>query len=350
MNTPLNPRACEILSHVVEAYVDTGEPVGSKTLSARLGMGLSSATIRNVMADLERLGLLYAPHTSAGRLPTAAGLRYFVHGLLEMGQILPDEAATLRNLGQQHVKSYDEVLDTATSTLSGLARCAGLVIAPKHEEAVKHLEFVRLSDNRALVVLVLDSGMVENRLIEIPEDVHGEALAEAGRYLSQKLQGKTLAEVMETLAVDLQQDRASLQAVSANLIETGMALWGGDQHSHQHNQALIIRGQANLLQDVTAVEDLDRVRKLFTALEAKSTYASLLHAAQQAEGVQIFIGAENELFNVSGCTVIVAPFRNTRAQVVGAIGVVGPSRVNYGRVIPMVDYTAKVMTRMLSHW
>lgn len=341
---PLPDRACDILSHVVEAFVETGEPVGSKTLSAKLGLQLSPATIRNVMADLERRGLLYAPHTSAGRLPTEEGLRFFVRGLLEMGQLSPDEAQSIGEHCSLNGKSYETVLSEATQTLSGLSQCAGLVLAPEAEERVQHLEFVHLANGRALVVLVLESGTVENRVIEVPEGIGSSTLQEASNYLSNRLVGRTLREARERVRVELEKNQASLDVLATSLVEKGLAVWSGDTKS----KSLIVRGQAQLLQNVTVGQDIERVRRLFEALETQSTFMRLLDATHTAEGVQIFIGAENQLFELSGCSLIVAPFRNMRSEVVGAIGVVGPSRVNYGKVIPMVDYTAKVMTRLLS--
>lgn len=340
---PLPDRACDILSHVVEAFVETGEPVGSKTLSAKLGLQLSPATIRNVMADLERRGLLYAPHTSAGRLPTEEGLRFFVRGLLEMGQLSPDEAQSIGEHCSLNGKSYETVLSEATQTLSGLSQCAGLVLAPEAEERVQYLEFVHLANGRALVVLVLESGTVENRVIEVPEGIGSSTLQEASNYLSNRLVGRTLREAREKIRMELETHQASLDVLATSLVEKGLAVWSGDPRS----KSLIVRGQAQLLQNVTVGQDIERVRRLFEALETQSTFMRLLDATHTAEGVQIFIGAENQLFELSGCSLIVAPFRNMRSEVVGAIGVVGPSRVNYGKVIPMVDYTAKVMTRLL---
>jgi heat-inducible transcriptional repressor len=344
MTETLNDRSREIFGALVRAYLDTGEAVGSKTLSARLGLNLSSATIRNVMADLERQGLLYAPHTSAGRLPTEAGLRFFVHGLLEVGQLTPDEMARIEAQSSASGKSYASVLEEAIAALSGLSRCAGLVLAPKQENPLRHIEFIHLGPGRALVVMVLDSGLVENRIIALPDGVPLSALLEAGNYLNARLSGRTLAEARMLIEAELTGDRASLDVLASRLVQTGLAVWSGDTAPER---SLIVRGQAHLLQDVREAGDIERIRRLFEALETKSTFISLLEAAQTAEGVQIFIGSDNALFDVSGCSLIVAPFHDTRARIIGAIGVIGPTRLNYSKVIPMVDYTARVMTRLI---
>ncbi len=336
----LNQRSREILSHIVEAYVATGEPVGSKTLSHRLGMSLSSATIRNVMADLERLGLLYAPHTSAGRLPTEKGLQLFVNGLLEIGELSPDEAFNIEQQCRHHGQNYNSMMEKVTLTLSGLSHCAGLVLAPKQDAAVKHIEFVQLRAEQALVVLVLADGSVENRVIEIPAGLPTSALTEASNYLNAHLVGRTLAEARDNLERELKSRQAQLNEVASRLVERGLAVWSGDTSDSK----LIIRGQAHLLHDVQAVDDIERIRNLFDMLESKTTFISVVEAVQSAEGVQIFIGAENALFRQAGCSLIIAPFRNSQSQVIGSIGVVGPARLNYGKIIPMVDFTAKLLT------
>jgi heat-inducible transcriptional repressor len=345
MTTPLNDRSREIFGALVRAYLDTGEAVGSRTLSARLGLNLSSATIRNVMADLERQGLLYAPHTSAGRLPTEAGLRFFVHGLLEMGQLTHAEISHIETQCAAGGRTYTTVLEEATAALSGLSRCAGLVLAPKQETPLKHIEFVHLGAQRTLVVLVLEGGLVENRIIDLPEGIPPGVLIESANYLNARLAGRTLAEARSIIEAELATHRASLDDLATHLVQTGLAVWSGEAAT---DRALIVRGQSHLLQDVREAGDVERIRRLFEMLETKSTFVTLLEAAQQAEGVQIFIGSDNPLFDVSGCSLVVAPFRDARAQIVGAIGVIGPTRINYSKVIPLVDYTARVMARLVS--
>ena len=339
----LNERSREIFRRVVEAYVETGEPVGSRTLSRRLTLALSPATIRNVMADLEDAGLLYAPHTSAGRLPTQAGMRLFVNGLLELGGLPENERARIDAQCRAVGKSVEQMLTEATLALAGLTRCAGMVVAPKMQRTLKQIEFVWLGRGRALVVLVTEDGLVENRLLDLPESVGPAALVEATNFLNARLAGLSLDEVKEEVVAELEEQRDQLDSLTRRVVEAGLATWaGGDSQS-----ALIVRGTSHLLEDVTAIEDLERIRALFDALETSGQFLRLLEATSSAEGVQIFIGAENELFGVTGCSMIVAPYRDSRERIVGAIGVIGPTRLNYARIIPMVDYTAKVIGRLI---
>lgn len=342
--TELNERSREIFRMVVDAYVETGEPVGSRTLSRRGTLDLSSATIRNVMADLEDSGLLYAPHTSAGRLPTEAGLKLFVNGLLELGGLSEDERRNIDGRLVAAGKSMAQALEEATSALSGLSRCAGLVVAPKTERRpLKHIEFVPLSPGRALVVMVTEDGLVENRLIDVPLGTPPSTLVAAANYLNARLVGHTIDEAKSAITIDIESKRAQLDELTGKLVEAGLASWAGGGAG----SALIVRGQANLLDDVTALTDLERLRTLFDMLETKESMIRLLDATREGEGVQIFIGADNPLFGVAGCSVIVAPYADSREQVVGAIGVIGPTRINYARIIPLVDYTAKVIGRLL---
>ncbi len=338
----LSERSREILRTIVEAYVETGEPVGSRTISRKLGLTLSPATIRNVMADLEESGLLYAPHTSAGRLPTELGLRLFVHGLLEIGSLTQEERASIDAQCRAAGKSLAEVLEQASEMLSGLSRCAGLVVAPKVERALKHIEFVQIGPGRALVVLVAEGGLVENRIIELPLGISPSALIEAGNYLTQRLVGRTLFEAREQILGELETSRVELDQLTGKLVEQGLAIWGGVQGG-----AVIVKGQSRLLDDVTALSDVERVRALMAALDARESMVKLLDATQGADGVQIYIGAENELFSLAGCSVVFAPYRDGREQIVGAIGVVGPSRMNSARILPMVEYPAKVIGRLI---
>lgn len=339
----LNERSREILRHVVDAYVQTGEPVGSRTLSKRLQTSLSPATIRNVLADLEDLGLLYAPHTSAGRLPTELGLRMFVSGLLEIGSLTDDERARIDLQCRASNKSMEDVLAEATHTLSGLSLCAGLVLAPKTESPLKHIEFVNLGPGRALVVIVTQNGVVENRIVEVPHDLPPNVLVEASNFLSARMTNRTLDEARDAILKELENHKHALDELTSKVVAAGLGTWtGGDSDG-----ALIVRGQSHLLSDVTALEDLERIRHLFDMLETREQMLRLLDLVGAAEGVQIFIGSENDLFTASGCSMIVSPFRNGREEIVGAIGVVGPTRINYARIIPLVDYTAKVVGRLI---
>jgi heat-inducible transcriptional repressor len=339
----LSERSREIFRLIVDGYVATGEPIGSRTLSRLLGQHLSPATIRNVMADLEEAGLLYSPHTSAGRLPTEAGLRLFVHGLLEIGNLAEDERQNIESLCAARGKSLAQALEEATTALSGLSHCAGVVVVPKQERPLKHLEFVHLGPGRALVVLVTEDGLVENRVIEVPLGLPPSALVSAGNDLNARWVGRTIEEARADIQEEIGSHKVQLDELTSRIVSTGLASWaGGDGES-----ALIVRGQANLLEDVTALTDLERLRSLFEMLETKETVLRLLDASKKAEGVQIFIGAESHLFGVAGCSLIIAPYQNSREQIVGAIGVIGPTRINYARIIPMVDYTAKMIGRLI---
>jgi heat-inducible transcriptional repressor len=341
--TELNERSREIFRNIVESYVETGEPVGSRTLSRRLAAHLSPATIRNVMADLQDAGLLFSPHTSAGRLPTEAGLRLFVDGLLELGGLSAAERRDIEAKCAAAGKSYEEALSEASTMLSDLSHCTGLVTAPKAETPLKHIEFVGLGDGRALVVMVNENGLVENRLIDIPLGVPTSSLIEATNYLNAKLVGRTLRDARSEIIAELDEQRAQIDRLTSRLVEQGLATWAGEQKGGY----LIVRGQANLLENITALEDLERIRGLFQALETRETMAKLVDLASVADGVQIFIGAGNELFRNAGCAMIVAPFANSSEKIIGAIGVIGPTRLNYARIIPMVDYTAKVIGRLI---
>ena len=344
MVAELNERSREILRQLIEAFVETGEPVGSRTLSRRLGMSLSPATVRNVMADLEDFGLLYAPHTSAGRLPTDQGLRLFVNGLLQIGGLTKEERSNIDSQCQVTGRSMPQVMEEVSTMLSGLSHCAGLVAAPKLESRLKHIEFVSLGPGRALVVIVDEKGIVENRIIDVPLGLPAASLIEASNYLAAKLVGRTIAEARREVLDEVENQKARLNELTARVVEAGLATWadgGGD------SGVLIVRGQANLLDDITALGDLEQIRALFEALETKDALIRLLDAAELAEGVQIFIGAENELFTMAGASMVIAPYTNSEEQLIGAIGVVGPARMNYGRIIPMVDYTAKLVGKLI---
>ena len=339
----LNERSREVFREIVEEFVTTGEPIGSRTLSRRLTTPLSPATVRNVMSDLEEMGLLYAPHTSAGRLPTEVGLRLFVDGLLEIGELSREEQQTIESQCAARGKSMTEALEDATTVMSGLAGCAGVVAAPKTDRPLKHVEFVNLGDGQALVVLVNGDGLVENRIIDVPVGTPPSALVEAGNYLNARLVGRTLEEARLEILNEISDRRARLDKLTSDLVETGLATWTGDASEG----SLIVKGQSNLLNDIEALGDLERVRGLFEALERHELLIGLLELTGDADGVQIFIGSENTLFSHTGCSMIVAPFSGSQSRIVGAIGVIGPTRINYARIIPIVDYTAKVVSRMI---
>ena len=340
----LNDRTRQILKLVVDAYVETGEPVGSMAISQKLGMKLSPATIRSAMAELEDLGLLYAPHTSAGRLPTDSGLTVFVEGLLELNSLsVTEQQKITQQIEAAKGHSLTDILEQTSTFLSGLSSCAGLVFAPKSEDPVKQVEFVLLAPGRALAVLVTSSGIVENRLLEVPTDVTATSLTRAANYLNSRIADKTLMQAAEHVRGELTRDRAQLDELTAKVVESGIASLA-PQEAGGH---LFIKGQSNLLDDVTGMQDLERIRTLFDALEAKETMLRLLQSTSSADGVKIFIGAENKLFSHSGCSLIIAPYKNQDARVVGAIGVIGPTRLNYGRLIPVLNYTSQVVSRII---
>jgi heat-inducible transcriptional repressor len=340
----LDARSSAVLREIVEQYVETGEPVGSRTLSRRLPMNLSPATIRNVMADLTDAGLLFAPHTSAGRLPTDLGLRLFVDGLLQFGELGEEDREAISASLAASGRSLEDTLAEASTMLSGLSAAAALVLAPKSDGPLRHIEFVPLGSGRALVVLVAGDGHVENRVIEIPPGVPPSALQQAGNYLNARLSGRPLAEVRRVVAEEMAANRTELDALSAQVVEAGLATWTGEGRS----ASLIVRGQGKLLQDVTQIERLSAIQVLFERLEAQETMLRLLDLAERSDGVRIFIGAESGLFGTSGVSMVVAPARNAANRIVGAIGVIGPTRINYGRIIPVVDYTARVIGRLLA--
>jgi heat-inducible transcriptional repressor len=340
----LDERAREIFRRIVESYLETGEPVGSRTLS-KGGLPLSPASIRNTMQDLTQLGLLGAPHVSAGRLPTHAGLRLFVDGLLEVGDVGEDERRNIEARLRAHGRNYDDALNEASAILSGLAGGAGVVVTPIREAGVTHVEFVPLSGERTLAIMVFDDGTVENRLIRRPVGVTPSALQEASNFLNARLRGRTLAEARADLRADLERAKRELDETAARLVEDGLAAWGGGE---AEDRALIVRGRANLLEDREAIEDLERVRSLFEDLEQKEQLIQLLDGVREGEGVRIFIGAETRLFSLSGSAVIAAPYMTGAQRVVGAIGVIGPARLNYARVIPLVDYTARVLGQVMN--
>ena len=342
----LSDRSRTILRQIVETYLATGEPVGSRNLSRVLPMTLSPASIRNVMSDLEQLGLIAAPHTSAGRLPTQLGLRLFVDGLLEIGNLTSEERRKIEaQIVTKPQQSIDDVLSEASEMISGLSHCAGVVLAEQQVACLKHIEFVPLEPGKALVVLVGEDQVVENRIIALPQGLPPSALAEAANYLNTHIRGFTIAEARAHMEKELRSSRAKLDELTQKVIQAGLAEWSG---AFDDRQSLIVRGQSNLLKDLTAQDDLERIRHLFDDLEQKRDLVQLLGLSESADGVRIFIGSENKLFSLSGSSLIVAPFHDDRRKIVGVLGVIGPTRINYARIIPMVDYTAKLVSRLLT--
>jgi heat-inducible transcriptional repressor len=341
----LNERAREIFRQIVESYLTTGEPVGSRNLARILPMALSPASIRNVMADLEHSGLIFAPHTSAGRLPTELGLRFFVDAMLELGDVSQDEQARIeaqmRAAASGH--TFESALAEASTMLSGVSRGAGVVLTTKANVNLKHIEFVRLDAARGLVVLVSDDGSVENRLVDLPPGLPAGALQEATNFLNARLRGRTLGSLRAEIEAGRRAMKRELDAITERLVDAGLATPVGPTEARQ----LIVRGQANLLDDLRAVEDLERIRLLFNDLETQKDVIDLLARAEGGEGVRIFIGSENKLFSLSGSSLIAAPFRDGSQKIVGVVGVIGPTRLNYARIVPMVDYTARVVSKLL---
>jgi heat-inducible transcriptional repressor len=338
----LDARSRDIFRRIVDSYLIHGEPVGSRHLSRLLPISLSPASVRNVMQDLEELGLIYAPHTSAGRLPTELGLRFFVDALLEFG----DLANADRTRIDKEVKAaaegrgFEGALSEATSLLSNLTRGAGVVLTSKENVRLKHIEFVRLEPEKALAVLVSEDGSVENRIIDTPAGMPASALVEAGNYLNARARGRTLGEVRADIEISRKMAQTELDDLAARLVDAGLASWAGAGASRQQ---LIVRGQANLLGDLRADEDLERIRLLFADLETKTDVIDLLHRAETGDGVKIFIGSENKLFSLSGSSMIAAPLRDGGQKIAGVLGVIGPTRLNYARIVPMVEYAARVL-------
>ncbi len=341
----LNERSREIFRNIVEAYLAHGEPVGSRQLSRMLPMSLSAASVRNVMQDLESLGLIFSPHTSAGRLPTELGLRFFVDSLLQIGDLTDQDRSQIeaQMRAASRTGTIEEALAEAGALLSGLTRGAGVVLTSKENNRLKQVDFVRLEPEKALAILVSEDGSVENRILPVAADLPQSALIEAANYLNARVRGRTLAQVRDEIETSRAAAQAELDVLTARLVAAGLASWAGPAGGAQN---LIVRGQANLLEDVTAITDVERIRLLFDDLETKSEVIDLLARAENGEGVRIFIGSENKMFSLSGSSMIAAPFHDSERRIVGVLGVIGPTRLNYARVVPMVDYTARVIARL----
>jgi len=350
----LDARARDIFKDIVESFLTTGQPVGSRSLALESGLSLSPATIRNTMSDLTRMGLLSSPHVSAGRIPTHRGLRLFVDGLLQIDDLGEDQKTLTAQLKGKS-SERDALLTQASSLLAGLAGGAGLVLTPTEtsplESAITHVEFVALDDGQALVVLVYADGRVENRVMPRLDGLPPSALERAGDFLSARLKGRKLGEAREDILKDIETGRAALDAAARKLIEQGFADWAGQPQNQLSGQSsgrrLIIRGQSHLLDNLEAQADIERIQMLFDDLERKEDLIALLDQTQQANGVKIFIGTENPLFSLSDHSVVIAPYRNSQQQIIGALGVIAPTRINYARVIPMVDYTAQLIGRLI---
>jgi heat-inducible transcriptional repressor len=341
----MNSRSREVFRLLVESYLETGEPMGSRTLTRSLTEQVSAATIRNVMQDLEFLGLLDSPHVSAGRIPTQQGLRLFVDGLLEVGDLSTQERQQIESSISHEDSEIGSVLDKAGALLSGLTHSASVVLAPKSEIPIKHIEFVSLTADRALVVLVMADGQVENRVFTPPRGQTPSSMREAANFVNSVVQGHTLSELREVLSREIEKHRRELDKLAQNLITEGVASWSSDSDT---DARLIVRGRSNLIEDAATQQDLDRIKELFDDLEQKKEITEFLSLSEQGEGVRIFIGSENKLFSLSGSSLVVSPYMNADRKVIGAVGVFGQTRLNYGRIVPIVVYTAQLMGRMLS--
>ena len=343
----MNDRSREVFRRVVESYLNTGDPVGSRTLTRTMTERLSAATIRNVMQDLEFLGLLDSPHVSAGRVPTQIGLRLFVDGLLEVGTLATEDRARIDATATAAGSDQDVIamLDQVGAALSGITQSASVVLAPKQEAPIRQVEFVSLAPDRALVVLVFADGHVENRIFAPPPGSTPSSMREAANFLNAKAEGRSLSDLRRTIRQDMARHRQEIDVLARNLVESGLALW---ENAGETSERLIVRGSANLIDGDAALGDLDRIRRLFDDLERKRDIAGFLELAETGEGVRIFIGSENKLFSLSGSSLVVSPYMNADRKIIGAVGVIGPTRLNYGRIVPIVDYTAQLVGRIVS--
>ena len=343
--TEMNDRSREVFQRVVEGYLQSGEPVGSRTLTRSLSENLSAATVRNVMQDLEYLGLLDSPHVSSGRIPTQMGLRMFVDGLLEVDGLAITDREKLDGTINENPKDISATLDKIGSALSGITQGASLVLSPKQESEIEHVEFVSLAHDRALVVLVFSNGHVENRLFQPPLGQTPSSLKEAANFLNSIMQGRTLSQAKEIIQKEISIRRQELDSLAAELVENGIVFW---EAKGERQERLIVRGRANLLENEAEEEELERIRLLFNDLERKQDIAEFLDLTEQSDGVRIFIGSENKLFSLSGSSLVISPYMNSEHKIIGAVGVIGPTRLNYGRIVPIVDYTAQLVGKTLS--
>ena len=341
----MNNRSREVFRRVVEGYLADGEPVGSRTLSREFSEDISAATIRNVMQDLEFLGLLGSPHTSAGRIPTQQGLRMFVDGILEVSEVDKNDRKKIDKIVSDETNQVDEILDDISTTLSGVTQGASLVLTPKREAPIKHVEFLPLSISQALVVLVYADGHVENRLFKPPPGQTPSSMKEAANFLNALMEGNTLSEAKKLIKNEIDYRRQELDTLARDLVQSGLALWEDTEERHER---LIVKGRANLLNESSQQEDLERIKNLFDDLERKRDIADFLELTEKGEGVRIFIGSENKLFSLTGSSLVVSPYMNSDRKIIGAVGVIGPTRLNYGRIVPVVDYTAQLIGKMIS--
>ena len=345
LNEDLDDKKKIVLNQIIDSYLIDGAPVGSKTLSNKSEEMASSSSLRNIMSQLEVMGLIYSPHVSSGRLPTEKGLRLYVDNLLAFQTIYNENdnlfLKDLNNAGQRGPK---ELLSEASASLSGMSSHAGIVVVPKTEKDLKHIEFVRLSKEKALVVLIDSIGSVENRIITIDEGTPDMTFEMAGNYLNSKINGQNIDELRTKINLDIKKRKNEIDSLAAGLISKGLAIWAND-HS---DSSLIIHGHDKLLDDVQAIEDLEKIKSLFSTLGNQELSIQLLEDIASASGVKIFIGSENRLFEGTGCSLIIAPIQTYEQKVFGALGVIGPKRMNYSKIISMVDYTSQIVSKLLN--
>ena len=341
--TELTERTKQIFKSLVEGYLETGSPSGSETVLKRAGLDISSASVRTILSNLQKEGLLFSPHTSAGRIPTDKGMRFFVDGLLEFGRISKSEKANIEQLSSSKSKSYQEVLDEASRAISGLSNYAGIVIAPKYQKNLKHLEFIRLNQSQIMSILAYENGEIENRIIDDAGKFTNSELLQTSNYLSSKFKNKNINQIKKIIQDDISVSRTSLEEISNKLIKKGIV----EIDPKLNNPYIFLHGQSKLLEDDIISNDLDQIRELFDEIEKKTTFIDILENAGNAKGVQIFIGSQNFLFKHSGLSMVMAPYKNKEQEIVGAIGVVGPTRLNYSKIVPLVDYTSKIIGKVV---
>lgn len=341
----MNDRSREVFRCVVQSYLESGDPVGSRSLTREMSEKVSAATIRNVMQDLEHLGLLDSPHTSAGRVPTQIGLRMFVDGLLEVRDLDAVDRDHLQNTMSSNSDGVPALMDRVGGALSGLTQGASLVLTPKTEAPIKHIEFVSLGPDRALVVLVFADGQVENRVFTPPMGQTPSSMREAANFLNAVAEGRTVSELQRVVSAEISKRRQEIDTLAADMVESGLALW---ENEGTASERLIVRGRSNLINEGGDPEELDRIKTLFDDLERKRDIAEFLELTDDGEGVRIFIGSENKLFSLSGSSLVVSPYMNSDRKIIGAVGVIGPTRLNYGRIVPIVDYTAQLIGKLMA--
>lgn len=345
MTINLDTRARAILQSIVEEYLSTGEPVGSRTLSRRIDRSLSPATIRNVMMDLMDANLIFSPHTSAGRQPTQTGLRFYVDALMQTGELSATDRQHIESRFNSSSHRLREVYDSASAVLSGLSSCIGVVVAPKIHKPISQIQFLPMERNQVLAVLVTRDGMVENRLIDLQGTITPDLLEQASNYLNSRIAGRTVGEIRDLIASEVGKGETRLQILTRELIDKGVIL----PMSSLDDDYIFVRGQSHLLNDENTANGLSQVRDLLAALEEHKNMLDIMDAVRDGDGVQIFIGSENRVFGQSGWSTVIRPYRDDSGRIIGATGVIGPTRINYRRIVPIVDYTAQIMEKLLGN-